>query len=546
MTERPISRAEGLTVLALCAAASLTAIAWGWQHGALLNYGDAVAHLHIARRVLDSHRPGLTQLGSVWLPLPHLLLIPFVQIYAWWANGLAGTIPSALAYLACCAGIYRLARRWLERIPSALALAFFALNPNLLYLQSTAMTEPLYVCEMIWVAVWLVEWRASLDSKLPGSEAAPKTAARSNRLLWLIAIALVAAVLTRYDGWVMALLAWVAIGVMLARRGGMRSRAFWLASALVVAAPVAWCVYNATVFGDWLDFLRGPYSAKAIEMRTAAPGWPPHPGWHNPWVGLLFYMKDAEMDAAVWGNALLALSLLGTAWAWLTARRRALAGALLLGLPVPFYAYSVAYGSVPIFIPPWWPHSWYNTRYGLELLPAFALGLGFAAQFVLAAVREFKPVWTRYAAAVLFALIALNAWGIVCKGPLVYVEGTKNIAARRSYEEAIPAALRTLLASRPGGVILMDTSVYPEIVALTGIPLRQTINESDKEFYRDALAAPAAHAALVLAFDGDEVDAAVKAHPQGLTAVRRFTAPWQTPGTLYVSDSRPSTIRPVR
>jgi len=411
LTERPISRAEGLTVLALCAAASLTAIAWGWQHGALLNYGDAVAHLHIARRVLDSHRPGLTQLGSVWLPLPHLLLIPFVQIYAWWANGLAGTIPSALAYLACCAGIYRLARRWLERIPSALALAFFALNPNLLYLQSTAMTEPLYVCEMIWVAVWLVEWRASLDSKLPGSEAAPKTAARSNRLLWLIAIALVAAVLTRYDGWVMALLAWVAIGVMLARRGGMRSRAFWLASALVVAAPVAWCVYNATVFGDWLDFLRGPYSAKAIEMRTAAPGWPPHPGWHNPWVGLLFYMKDAEMDAAVWGNALLALSLLGTAWAWLTARRRALAGALLLGLPVPFYAYSVAYGSVPIFIPPWWPHSWYNTRYGLELLPAFALGLGFAAQFVLAAVREFKPVWTRYAAAVLFALIALNAWG---------------------------------------------------------------------------------------------------------------------------------------
>ena len=55
---------------------------WSWRHGALLNYGDAVAHLHIARRVFDSHRPGLSQLGSVWLPLPHLLMIPFVAVYA--------------------------------------------------------------------------------------------------------------------------------------------------------------------------------------------------------------------------------------------------------------------------------------------------------------------------------------------------------------------------------------------------------------------------------------------------------------------------------
>jgi hypothetical protein len=159
-----VKGSEWLAVVAGCAAASITAIMWSWQHGAMLNYGDAVAHLHIARRVFDAHQPRLTELGSVWLPLPHLLLIPFVQIYSWWANGLAGVIPSALAYLAACAGIYRLARCWLRRTPSALALTFFALNPNLLYLQTTAMTEPLFICEMVWIVVWLVEWRASLDS----------------------------------------------------------------------------------------------------------------------------------------------------------------------------------------------------------------------------------------------------------------------------------------------------------------------------------------------------------------------------------------------
>jgi hypothetical protein len=500
----------------------------------MLNYGDAVAHLHIARRVFDAHQPRLTELGSVWLPLPHILLIPFVQIYSWWASGFAGVIPSALAYLAACAGIYRLARHWLRPAPSALALVFFALNPNLLYLQTTAMTEPLFVCEMVWVAVWLVEWRASLDA---GHE-------KARRLLWCIALALVAAVFTRYDGWVMAFVAWACMGLTLACRGRLRSPSFWLASVLLVAAPVAWFIYNAMNFGDWLYFLRGPYSAKAIEIRTSVPGFPPHPGWHNPWVALIFYIKAAELDAAAaaWGNVLLTMSLLGTAWAWLTARKRAFQWALLLWFPVAFYAYSVSYGSVPIFLPVWWPHSWYNLRYGMEMLPAFALGLGFAAQCALTAVNEFKPRainprWEQCAAGVLFAIVALNAAQMLRESPKVYVEGTKNIDARRPYDLEIPPALRALLAERPQGEVLMDTSVFPEIVAFTGIPLRQTINESDLEIYRVALAAPAAHAAIILAFDGDEIDRAVKAHPQGLTAVRRFSTAGKPPGTIYVSGT---------
>jgi len=250
------------------------------------------------------------------------------------------------------------------------------------------------------------------------------------------------------------------------------------------------------------------------------------------------------LDAAdmAWGNVLLTVSLLGTSWAWLTARKRAFQWALLLWFPVAFYAYSISYGSVPIFLPVWWPHSWYNLRYGMELLPAFALGLGFAAQFVLAAVNEFKPRtinpwWERCAAGVLFALIVVNAVQMLREGPQVYVEGTRIIDARRAYDEQIPPALRALLAERPRGVVLMDTSVYPEIVAFTGIPLRQTINESDLEIYHAALAAPAAHAALVLAFDGDEIDRAVKAHPQGLTAVRRFSTAGKPAGTIYVSGT---------
>jgi hypothetical protein len=556
LTEARISDAEGWAVLVFGVAASTAAIIWSWNHGAMLNYGDAVAHLHIARRVFDSRTPRLTQLGSVWLPLPHILLIPFVQNYEWWANGLAGVIPSAVAYLASCVGIYRLARHWLGPAASAIALGFFALNPNLLYLQTTAMTEPLFLCEFIWVVLWMVEWHLRLDED-------PKKAGRTQVF---IAAALVAAIFTRYDGWIIALIAWSGIGLTLLRRAvhGERNRlglpAFWLPSIAVVAAPVGWFIYNAIGFGDWLYFARGPFSAKAIELRTAvtSPGWPLHPGWHNPWVALLFYLKVAELDftPASWGNVVLALAALGTAVAWFTQKsqsnRRAFAWLLLLWLPIPFYAWSVAYGSVPIFLPTWWPHNWYNTRYGLELLPALALGLGFAAQLIVDALRRLslaqlaprsaslriQRALPRIAFAALFALAGLNAYLLLCKKPLVYVESTKNLHARLPYDVAIPPFLRRLLAVDPHATVLMDTSAYPEIVALTGIPLRQTINESDQETFRAALAVPASHAAVVVAFDGDDIDRAVKAHPQDLNVAGRFTARGQPSATVYLSSQR--------
>src|SRR5580692_4353097 len=163
--ERGVTQAESWAVIACCTLASAAAIIWSWQHDAMLNYGDAVAHLHIARRVFDSRTPRFSQLGSVWLPLPHILLIPFVQNFQWWATGLAGVIPSALAYITACAGVYRLVRHFASRAASALALAFFALNPNLLYLQTTAMTEPLFLCETIWIVVWMVEWRVAVDKE---------------------------------------------------------------------------------------------------------------------------------------------------------------------------------------------------------------------------------------------------------------------------------------------------------------------------------------------------------------------------------------------
>ena len=72
----------------LMAALGSAAAAWFYFHGYTLYYGDAEAHLNTARRIVDSRTPGYDQLGTPWLPLPHLLMIPFVMNDALWRSGL--------------------------------------------------------------------------------------------------------------------------------------------------------------------------------------------------------------------------------------------------------------------------------------------------------------------------------------------------------------------------------------------------------------------------------------------------------------------------
>jgi len=124
-----------LIVIAALAALSAAAIAVCYSNGWLLYYGDAEAHLNIARRMVDSRTPGYDQVGTVWLPLLHWAILPFARVDFLWVSGLAGAIPSAIAFLLAGAFLYAAAYRIFDCVSAALtATALFALNPNVLYL----------------------------------------------------------------------------------------------------------------------------------------------------------------------------------------------------------------------------------------------------------------------------------------------------------------------------------------------------------------------------------------------------------------------------
>ncbi|HLZ62729.1 MAG TPA: glycosyltransferase family 2 protein [Ktedonosporobacter sp.] len=121
---------------------SILATSYFISHHMALLYVDAYSHLRIARAIIDSATPGFAQIGGVWLPLPQLLMLPFVWNNYLWKIGLAGSIPQMLAYVFAANYLFRLIRRFTHNsVASFIGTLVFLLNPNVLYLQSTALTE---------------------------------------------------------------------------------------------------------------------------------------------------------------------------------------------------------------------------------------------------------------------------------------------------------------------------------------------------------------------------------------------------------------------
>jgi hypothetical protein len=531
-TERLALRGETFAVAWSSLLVSLFALSFCFSHNLLLLSGDAVAHMAIARRLIDAANPGISQLGSVWLPLPHLLILPFVARMSWWQSGLAGAFPSIGAYVFGTAGIYRLTRLWLKPRPALIAALFFAFNPGLLYMQTTAMNEPLCIAEMIWAVIFLVEYLRALDGK---------EIERAAKLLIACGLVLVAAVYTRYDGWIFASFAWIiALVPMLRQRSLWKTRAggvFLLFTVMLAVAPLLWMGYCQRMFGDPLDFMRGPYSARAIDIRTSTPGSPHYPGWHSMGVAALYFLKAAELGA-IWkrlANLLLLLSLAGTAIAAVRFRSKHILPALLLWVPLPFYAYSVAYGSVPIFIPPWWPHSFYNTRYGMEMIPVFALSLAFLAAWVSQMAAKRWAGLQPWVIGVIGLLILGNSYVLLRATPLVLQEIIANSRTRIPFEAAYARGLETLPSH---STILAYISDHPGAYERAGVALKRTINEADYYRWKPALKDPATAADYVITTDGDPVAKAVAEHPGGLTLMDVVCSTGQPCVRIYRSDIR--------
>jgi hypothetical protein len=535
---RPVVPGETYPVFVAGVLLAFVALFVCFQRGYLLLYGDAVAHLAIARRVLDARWPGIGNLGGVWLPLPHVLMLPFIMNMRMWQTGLAAAPMSMLSFAVSVAGVWRLSRRLMRLRWALVATAFYALNPNLLFLATTAMTEALFLALFVWSVVATIEGIAAM-------RAANVTTTRARMML--TALLILGQVYTRYDGWIVGAIIWICFTVALWKSSATIRRRlmpfFILFTLICLVGPVSWFWYNHHFEGDWLDFMRGPYSAKQIERKTAPPG-QHYRGWHNMAWAALFYTRTAQIDAAAWetGFGLMLAAVYGLWITWArraanTVRARADVFALLLWVPLPFYIYSVAYGSVPIFIPQLWPHAYYNARYGMEMLPALAIYPALAAErldvWLHSGTSHSRRLSGRLWQPAAMVLCIANCIAMMYRTPPVLKEGMVNATTRVSLEHSIALKLEEMPMNVP---VMMEVSAHVGAVQTAGRSLQSMVTENEGQSWQRALKDPAHNAAFVIAIAGDDVAKAVEAHPEGLHEIVVICTTGQPCARVYESQ----------
>lgn len=390
--------------------------------------------------MLDSRTPGYDQVGTVWLPLPHWVMLPFVRYDGLWRNGIAGAIPAALAFILAGSFLFAAAHRIFESVPAAgAATALFALNPNVLYLQSIPMTESLFSACLMALLYFSVRFRQT------GSQTGGWGAATGAGL------ATCAATLTRYDGWFLLPFAAAWFLFTAKRRIGVTV----LFCALAGVGPLFCLFHHWWLTGDALAFYRGPYSPRAIQ------GNPTYPGYHNWGVAWLYYRSAAQLCAGP------VLPLLALAGALAALARRTFWPLLLLALPGIFYIWSMhSSGGTPIHLPSLPPYSWYNSRYGLAVLPLFALAA--------AALVAMLPLRARAPLAAVLVAAATIPW-LLHPTParwITWEESRVNSETRRAWTREVAAYLAPRYV-RGSGILTGFgdiTGVYREM----GIPLRDT------------------------------------------------------------------------
>ena len=348
---------EKRSVILLIIILSIISIAfyiYYYQNGLGLAYNDARSHLDIGRRVVEGLKPGLAQLGSVWLPLTHFLMILTISSDFMWHSGLAGALQSMIAFVATGIIIYYFLREINVGLLGRWAgVCLFAANLNILYLQSTAMTELLLLFTMTAGAYFLLLWY------------------KNNDIFYLILSAfwIMLSTLVRYDGWFMLLFATIIIIPYLWRKKGWKRMegTVILFCSLAGFGVLLWLLWNLIIFNDPLYFIFGPFSAHTQQNQLEAAGILATK--HNWWLSTKIYLYAMAYNI---GAFTMVLGFLGAIMLWFN-RRIAPAvrvASLVLIAPLLFNIIALYFGHSVLYVAGLSGETWFNVRYGIMMMPS--------------------------------------------------------------------------------------------------------------------------------------------------------------------------------
>lgn len=461
--------------------------AYAYTHDLIILYGDAESHLNIAKRVVESLTPGFAQLGGIWLPLPHIMLLPFVYVNFLWRSGLSGSIVSGFAFVVTCLYLYRISFLLTKNKGVAFMASLLAMiNPNMLYFQTTPMTELPLIMFFALSSYYFIQFLYNEDKHG-----------------YLIAAALFGfcATITRYDGWFLVgveagllglkYFPWTQFPKVWAdvRLGFNKDKWEKLQGALMLFVVLAffgvglWLLWNKLILGDALYFTNSEFSAKSQQNAFLQGGM--LPAYHHLGASILYYFVTSMSNVGV---IIYFISIVGFIYYLCNKedKNRFYIG-ILLSIIFVFNVFTMYVGQSVIFIPSLTPKSFgnnlFNVRYGLLMIP-------FAATFF--SYLYFKSRgWARVLLLVAIpAQLALYAIGY--SNIITLQDGRSGVSSA-----ARPEAERWMKKNYDGGLVLLDDYARTISIVRSGIPMQEMIYVGNKPYWAESLEEPEKYAAWI-------------------------------------------------
>jgi hypothetical protein len=323
-------------------------------------YRDSIFRMEAARRFFDSIDPGIiNQIGTVWLPVPNLILMPFAAVDYLYQTGLAASIVNLPAFVISSIFIF-LALKEITNNTLATWTGFviYILNYNILYYQTTAMTEQLYLTFLAGNFYFLYLW------------------SKKSRLKHLIysSVFMTLCAGSRYDAWPVFLGSAAIVIIISLYKKEKYIRDIIIYSALPTILILWWFLHNYIYYGDPFEFSRGRFST-LHQLR------------YYEEAGRLLTKDNFILSAKVYlfsvlyysGNLYFAMAFAGIIYYIIINKFRPdsfVPYILLIAIPTTLIL--LFKGQLIIEHPSSDPPGYFNSRYGLYLFPAIAIFSGYS------------------------------------------------------------------------------------------------------------------------------------------------------------------------
>ncbi|HUQ85830.1 MAG TPA: hypothetical protein VM077_05895 [Candidatus Limnocylindrales bacterium] len=451
-----------------------------YLNGMGLAYNDARSHLDIGRRVVENLKPGFAQLGSVWLPLTHLFMTLTVWNDFMWHSGLSGALQSMVAYVATGVLIYLFLRRLgVNLFGRIIGVLIFSLNLNIMYMQSTSMTELPLIALMMAGVYELMIWHQS-----------EKIFNLIKAGFWIMLSTLI-----RYDGWFLFVFATGLIFLRTLKRRGYKTAegVSLIFMAMGGFGILLWIFWNWMIFKDPLFFAFGDFSANAQQKIIEQSG-------SLTTKGNIAYSIQSYLYAVVFNSDFItfAFSIVGGAMLWLDKRieKPIRYASLALLSPLLFNVIALVLGHSVLFVQGLGGNSWFNVRYGLTLVPTIAIFVG----YLVFRARTYRFL-------ILGLILFVSMFGYINQEVVTLDDariglGGKNVTEVSSY-------LRDYAANKDG-FVLLSVAKHDAIIFSSGLPMTRFIHEGTGDYWDLATVHPDRWARWIVLRTNDENDLTTK------------------------------------